>query len=232
MRYFRILVALGVYLIVLAGCSQQIDTHVSAQVLESNLIDATITVQSNRTCDDLTLPNDTVVKRQSFGDNIWSCAFTVKKLPISDAQSIMDIIESALPGSTARLAISRNGSTFSVQGSLWLIDIKGAGCDGGSMPTICHTFEPSVTLTLGFPGKVTDGNGDIDGRLITWRVVFSYANSNPPHDTPQGTDIAAESIAVTSAARTAIIIGAGVVGLAVIVLLLWLVRTRRTRRQA
>ena len=220
-------VILGVCLIVLGGCSQQIDTQIHAHVSSSNLVTATIKIQSNSRCAELAMPNHAVLSHSSVDQEVWSCIVKVRSLPVTEAQSIMDIVESALPGTTADLTITRTDSTFSVRGDVWIVEIEGDGCDWNFVPTICHTFEPTVTLSLSFPGKVTDGNGTINGRTISWTV--SNTSSHP--EWPQGISIKAESSAVISTARIVVTTGAGVVGLAILVVLVRLVRIHRKNQR-
>jgi len=218
-------VAVGACLIALSGCSQPLDTQIHAHISSSNLINATLKIQSNQDCSTLTVPNHAVLSHRSVDEEVWSCIVKVKNLPATDAQSIMDIVESGLSGSTADLTITRTDSTFSVRGSLSIVNIEGDGCNWNFVPTVCHTFNPTVTLSLTFPGKVTKGNGTISGRTISWTLT----NTSSHPEWPQSITMEAQSSAVVSLTQIFIIIGTGVVGLAILIVIVQLVRIHRKR---
>jgi len=211
-------VAVGACLIALSGCTQQIDTQIRAQVSQSNLIDATITIQNNNSCYQPSAQDSIVLQKTSPGLNVWTCRYRVKKMPISKTPSIMDVVQNSLSGSTGNLTITRNDSTFSVGGSLWLSALHGPGCDTDFLP-ICNHYVPSVTLALTFPGNVTRGNGTIDGRTITWTVTYDYAKKTEL----QGMSFTAESGAIVSLWRIVAYVGIGIGACGVLVVLGWLI---------
>lgn len=82
-----------------------------------------------------------------------------------DAVSIADF-------ATETLSVTRQDDTFEFAASIDLT--ANTSPDAELERIIARTFESGVTIT--FPGRVTEANGDIDGNTVTWNPAFGQVN--------------------------------------------------------
>lgn len=200
-------------LLVLTGC-YSLDTDMTLD--EDGKMSGTVTIAMSKEYAEYAYPGadeDTFFDGNSTQSDFAELGFDaddVSSEPYSDENwvgrtlTITDhpILDKPIKTDTAEFAVERDGENYTVTG---LID---PAADGNFA---MMSKDSKVTLSLTFPGKVTDSNGDVDGKTVTWTAT----DGDPLEFTATGS---AEHSAITGSLDSGWVIG-GLGVLAVLIVL-------------
>lgn len=172
MRTTARLVAVGALAVLLTGCIKlNVDFNVSSDNKVSGTMIFAFSKQllqlTGQSAEDLIgssvpIPSDLQgVSSKPYDDGEFvGQEFSFDSVPLTQFDS---------SGDPEALSIVREGDTFKVSGVLDLSSATGASGATGSIPGVDQALAGAgIRISITFPGEVTDTNGTVDGRTVTW----------------------------------------------------------------